>query len=295
MAIAITVAPSSLRTQSQEIAAAIYIENVDSTMPKGDQAEALPAAGTTGDNLAEKSNAPQAGDATPVAITPPAVPPTDAAPSEVVIVPLPVKKLPAKKPAPAPVQAIAMDEPADVDVNAAIATAQQEQQELPLEPESQPEAEPEVATPAPIQVQQPDQQQPVPGSLHQTPRALSATTNSGAGHKNGPGGQGSSHSYGIRDASDLQVAPGNLPPNYPERDRLMRNQGTVVFLARVRDDGTVSDARLEKSTQSNTLDMSAREAMKKWRFLPGQEGMVRKGFTFSLDGETQELPARLRR
>jgi TonB family protein len=68
-----------------------------------------------------------------------------------------------------------------------------------------------------------------------------------------------------------------------------------VFLARVKPDGTVTDIQLQQSTNSKTLDHEAEAAMKNWRFLPGQEGMIRKAFQFSLNGNAQEIPARLRR
>lgn len=75
----------------------------------------------------------------------------------------------------------------------------------------------------------------------------------------------------------------------------MRNQGTVVLIAYVNNDGTVSQVQFEQNAPSKTLDTSALSAMKRWRFMPGQAGWVRKGFTFSLGGTTEELPARLRR
>jgi TonB family protein len=109
------------------------------------------------------------------------------------------------------------------------------------------------------------------------------------------GGQGAATPYGIRDASEFAEVPGNRSPDYPERDRLMRNQGTAVFVARVKDDGTVTDIRLEQSARSSSLDISAMSAMKRWRFLPGQAGWVRKGFNFVLGNHTEERPGRLRR
>ena len=124
------------------------------------------------------------------------------------------------------------------------------------------------------------------------PQATSTqnTTGTGNGAQNAPAAP-----YGIRDADSLRQAAGNKNPAYPDRDRLARNQGTAVFIARVTPSGTVTDIQLEKSSNSRTLDASAMEAMKRWRFLPGQEGMVRKAFNFSLNGNAQEIPARLRR
>ncbi|MCM2280228.1 MAG: TonB family protein [Bdellovibrionaceae bacterium] len=163
----------------------------------------------------------------------------------------------------------------------------------PLQAEIKSESEPDRPQTPPSSP--PTLTQPVSQPAPRTAPQYAQSVRSGTGTQKGPGGTGSTQPYGIRDASELHAAPGNRVPQYPERDRLMRNQGTTVFIARVRPDGTVTDIRMERSANSRSLDVAALDAMKKWRFLPGQQGLVRKGFTFSLEGDAEELPARLRR
>ncbi len=194
------------------------------------------------------------------------------------------------------------DQSIDSEVMSAIAESEaesdseQEQEPEPMQEElvdraplaPEPEAELESTVSASTRKAGP---QSLPTSTS-TSTAAAATAPSGNG--NGVR-RGVNEKFGIRDASELHSAPGNRAPIYPERDRLLRNEGTSIFIARVRPDGTVTDVRLEKSARSQTLDAAALEAMTKWRFLPGQEGLIRKAFTFSLGGEAEELPARLRR
>jgi TonB family protein len=98
---------------------------------------------------------------------------------------------------------------------------------------------------------------------------------------------------GVRDATNLREAPGNPEPTYPNEDRLNHREGTAVFLALVNKDGSLAQIRLEKSSSSPTLDQSAIAAFKTYRYLPGQQGWIRKTFAFSLSGEEEENPATL--
>ena len=102
-------------------------------------------------------------------------------------------------------------------------------------------------------------------------------------------------SDGIRDAADLSEYPGNVKPVYPERDRLLRNQGTTVFIARVTPDGRVQNVRMETSAGSSSLDSTAFSAFRNYRYMPGQQGLIRKSFVWTLRGDAEEIPARLRR
>lgn len=114
-----------------------------------------------------------------------------------------------------------------------------------------------------------------------------------AGVSGAAGGAASANA--IRNADDLREAPGNKKPAYPDEDRLAQREGTVVFVAFVERDGTISQIRNEKSASSPSLDKEALTAFQKYRYMPGQQGWIRKAFTFSLRGDAEEIPTRLRR
>lgn len=99
----------------------------------------------------------------------------------------------------------------------------------------------------------------------------------------------------IRDASELVARPGNPSPIYPQQDRLLGRQGLAVVVGRVANDGSVISVQLERSSGSATMDQEAMKTFSKWKFMPGQQGLVRKPFQFVLTGAAKELPARLRR
>ncbi len=347
-AIGISLAPTRLLRDSEDLTEAVYIDEAGTAPIPGAQASSAPLASGTA-NDAQDAGA-DVDEAAPVAqpTNRSAIAPTDSTPD--VVTPekiaeapreLPKKTTMPKKPVPTttlPAKTKAMIEDAaasdDQGVKTALENARTEDSrnlenagvdaeadadsdtdDLKERPEEQPEtrsaeawlpeAEPEepvaqteretgdasedVAEPPTVTTQSASRAAvPAPVAAHE-----------GAAH-GGPthGGDvigGGTSAHGVRDASELRAMSGNRAPVYPERDRLMRNQGTVVFIARVLPDGTVTDIQLEKSAQSKSLDLSALEAMKKWRFQSGQQGMVRKGFTFSLDGTAEELPARLRR
>jgi protein TonB len=61
----------------------------------------------------------------------------------------------------------------------------------------------------------------------------------------------------------------NRRPVYPASSRRMEEEGTVVLQLYVRADGTVQEARVEKSSGYPKLDeAAAREALRSWHFLP---------------------------
>ncbi len=61
---------------------------------------------------------------------------------------------------------------------------------------------------------------------------------------------------------------GNSPPPYPAVARRMGEQGEVRLDVHVDADGTVSDVRLKQSSGSDTLDRTAVDTVRKWRFKP---------------------------
>lgn len=82
----------------------------------------------------------------------------------------------------------------------------------------------------------------------------------------------------------------NRKPPYPASSVRMGEEGTVVLNLYIRTDGTVQEARVEKSSGFAKLDQSAvRYAESNWRFLPAmQAGMAvavwhRVAVTFRLD------------
>ena len=98
----------------------------------------------------------------------------------------------------------------------------------------------------------------------------------------------------IRDASELVARPGNPSPVYPQQDRLLGRQGLAVVVGRITNDGSIISVQLERSSGSASMDQEALKTFAKWKFMSGQQGLVRKPFQFVLSGAAKELPARLR-
>lgn len=88
----------------------------------------------------------------------------------------------------------------------------------------------------------------------------------------------------------LRQQTGNQPPNYPERARMQRQEGSGQLKYFVTKDGRVTDLALTKSTGHPDLDVAAMNSFRKYRFVPGQEGYTVHNFRFALKGK--ELPAR---
>jgi TonB family protein len=106
-------------------------------------------------------------------------------------------------------------------------------------------------------------------------------------------------SYGVngrvRSLEDIKQMPGNRKPYYDPEDRLARRQGAVSFLAYVSKDGKITQFKLLQGTGHRTLDAKTLNAIRSWRFYPGQEGWVEIPFKWDLKGGPQEMPATLRR
>ena len=64
----------------------------------------------------------------------------------------------------------------------------------------------------------------------------------------------------------------NPAPPYPEDARERGEQGKVLVRALIHSDGTVAELALWKSSASASLDQSALETVKKWRFVPARRG-----------------------
>jgi protein TonB len=62
-------------------------------------------------------------------------------------------------------------------------------------------------------------------------------------------------------------------PEYPPTARRLGQEGTVVLLIYVLDNGRVGDVKIHKSSGFAKLDEAAeREARRSWRFIPAREG-----------------------
>lgn len=78
--------------------------------------------------------------------------------------------------------------------------------------------------------------------------------------------------------------PGNCPaPDYPKRARMRRQQGVVLVLFEVADDGSCSACRISKSSGYRDLDEAALAAAREWRFTGGP-GKAEVPFVFRLEG-----------
>lgn len=65
----------------------------------------------------------------------------------------------------------------------------------------------------------------------------------------------------------------NSRPAYPPTSRRLEEQGTVVLVLYVQEDGRVGDAKVQKSSGYPRLDDAAvLEAKRSWRFIPAMSG-----------------------
>lgn len=100
-------------------------------------------------------------------------------------------------------------------------------------------------------------------------------------------------------AADVLIAPRSNPrrPNagaeeiYPAMSKRLGEEGTVVLLLTVSDEGRVTEAKIDQSSGFERLDEAAsKEAVRSWRFLPGTRNgkpetmQFRLKVTFSLKG-----------
>lgn len=120
-----------------------------------------------------------------------------------------------------------------------------------------------------------------------------------AKNKTGAGGNGvalnGSPTGEVRAIGNLRQLSGNPKPEYSMEERFQKQQGTVVFQAFVTDEGKLKDFKLIQSTGYKSLDGKTLAALKKWRFYPGQQGWVEIPQTWSLKGDSEQMPTMLRR
>jgi protein TonB len=61
-------------------------------------------------------------------------------------------------------------------------------------------------------------------------------------------------------------------PEYPAQSKRLGEEGTVVLLLLVMDDGRVGDAKVDKSSGFPRLDDAALRESRRWRLIPAKEG-----------------------
>lgn len=112
--------------------------------------------------------------------------------------------------------------------------------------------------------------------------------------KNEGGDRGSAQGT-VRSLADLKQVPGNERPRYSVDDRMAGRQGDVTVLAYVSRSGSIAQVRMPQSSGHRSLDEKTLQAIKTWKFYPGQEGWVEIPFRWDLKGGPQERPTTLRR
>lgn len=100
---------------------------------------------------------------------------------------------------------------------------------------------------------------------------------------------------GVRRLEQLKQVLGNRKPEYSFEDRRAGRQGNVVYYAYINNQGYPIKFNKMRSTGYESLDNRTLEALKKWKFYPGQEGWVELPFIWSLKGGMVEAPSTLRR
>jgi TonB family protein len=79
------------------------------------------------------------------------------------------------------------------------------------------------------------------------------------------------------------------PPKYPADAAASKTTGKVVLIIDVAADGSVADARVEKSEPAGVFDQATLEAVQRWKFEPATEngkpvaGRIRVPVTFEMD------------
>jgi protein TonB len=80
------------------------------------------------------------------------------------------------------------------------------------------------------------------------------------------------------DAEYLQ----NPKPAYPPISRRLREEGKVVLDVLIGADGTAQQARVQRSSGFERLDLAALATVQRWRYVPGRKGGVATAMWFSV-------------
>lgn len=107
----------------------------------------------------------------------------------------------------------------------------------------------------------------------------------------GPTNATGSAAGGVRSLESLRQMPGNPRPAYSEQERYAKQQGTVTYWAYISKDGLPTQFQQRQTTGHANLDGKTLDALKKWKFYPGQEGWVEIPFKWDLRGGPKEVSA----
>ncbi len=83
-------------------------------------------------------------------------------------------------------------------------------------------------------------------------------------------------------------------PQYTRDERLRGLQGTCKFLLYVNKNGLPVKVRITKSTGHHELDQKTLNALKEWRFEPGDSGWIEQSFRWELKGSNYAYSKSLR-
>jgi protein TonB len=64
----------------------------------------------------------------------------------------------------------------------------------------------------------------------------------------------------------------NPAPAYPSQSRRLKEEGTVLLLVRVSDQGTPISVEIRTSSGFERLDEAGLQAVRQWRFVPAKRG-----------------------
>lgn len=119
--------------------------------------------------------------------------------------------------------------------------------------------------------------------------AATVTQGSGNGEGAAKGDGSGATPSDAKDFANLKQKPGNRPPKYPMNDRRLKREGQVELTYFVSKQGTVEEIKVVKSSGYATLDHEAMETIRRYKFVPGQEGWTNHPVTFSLQGDAQQV------
>lgn len=89
----------------------------------------------------------------------------------------------------------------------------------------------------------------------------------------------------VQGDESFQERDGNKLPVYSTLDRMLGRQGNVTFIYHINEDGKTTQINMIKSSGHTSLDKEALRSLKNWRYLPGQSGIAKKTFSFSLKSQ----------
>ncbi len=119
----------------------------------------------------------------------------------------------------------------------------------PVEPKPVTAAQPEVPTPSPILAPAPPPPAPEPVAIAPAPAPVAVTPP-------------------IFNAAYLE----NPAPLYPVLSRRIREEGRVVLRVLVNPRGSADEVQISNSSGHPRLDDSARDTVRRWRFIPAKRG-----------------------